>query len=137
MGAWANDPFGNDTACDWAYGLAKVNDLSLIEEPIQRVLDIGDDYLEAPAAEEAIAAADTITRLKGKFYVKNPYTESTDKWVDKHRIKPSPELVASAIRAIDRILTKPSELLDLWSEGADSDTEEWKLQMVALKERLR
>ncbi|HXB02212.1 MAG TPA: DUF4259 domain-containing protein [Opitutaceae bacterium] len=137
MGAWANDPFGNDTAGDWADGLDKTEDLSLIEETIQRVLGMGDNYLEAPEAEEAIAAADTLARLRGKYYVRNAYTKSVDKWVEKHRLTPSPELVASAIRAIDRILTKPSELLDLWSEGADSDTEEWKQQMVALKERLR
>ena len=28
MGAWSNDPFGNDTACDWKYSLEESNDLS-------------------------------------------------------------------------------------------------------------
>jgi hypothetical protein len=98
MDSWANDPFGNDTACDWKYGLDDVDNLSLVEETIQRVLDAGDEYLEAPEAEEAVAAADTIARLKGR-------------------------------------LRAPSELLDLWADGADADG--WKQQMMALKERLR
>jgi hypothetical protein len=134
MGSWADDPFGNDTACDWKYGLDEVEDLSLIEETIQRVLEAGDEYLEAPEAEEAIAAADTLARLMGRFYIRNSYTESVDEWVEKHKLKPSPELVAAAINAIDRILRPPSELLDLWT---DADGDGWKQQMIALKERLR
>jgi hypothetical protein len=135
MGAWANDPFGNDTACDWAYGLEEVDDLSLIEETIQRVLDTGDEYLEAPVADEAIAASDTIARLEGKFYARNSSTESVDAWVEKHPLQPSPELVAAALQAIDRILQSPSELLDLWEESAAAAA--WKQQLAALKERLR
>ena len=135
MGTWADDPFGNDTAGDWKYGLDDVDDLSLIEETIQRVHDAGEEYLEAPTAEEAIAAADTIARLKGKFYAKNAYTESVDEWVKQHPLTPSPELVAAAIEALDRILRQPSELLELWEESPDADG--WKRQMADLKERLR
>jgi hypothetical protein len=132
MGSWANDPFGNDTACDWKYGLDDVDDLSLIEETIQRVLEIGQEYLEAPTAEEAIAAADTIARLRGKFYARNAYTESVDEWVERHRLTPPPELISAATSALDRILREPSELLELWEED-----DGWKEQMAALKERLR
>ena len=78
MGAWDADPFGNDTACDWVYKLENVDDLSLISDTIRKIHDIGSEYLEVPEAEEALAAADVITRLKGKFYVKNSYTESVD-----------------------------------------------------------
>ena len=132
MGSWANDPFGNDTACDWKYGLDDVDDLSLIEETIQRVLETGEEYLEAPTAEEAIAAADTIARLRGKFYVRNAYTESVDDWVEKHKLTPPRELITAATGAIDRILRCPSELLELWEDDAG-----WKQQMADLKERLR
>ncbi len=131
MGAWANDPFGNDTALDWVYGLEDAEDLSLIEATIQTVLDAGDEYLEAPAGDEAIAAADVIARLKGRFYARSSYTESVDRWVAAHPIKPSPELVSKALKALDRILTEPSELLELW-EGND----DWRQQIAALKERL-
>lgn len=92
MGAWANDPFGNDTAMDWVYGLEDADDLSLIEATLQTVLDAGDEYLEAPAGDEAIAAADVIARLRGRFYNRNSYTESVDSWVAAHPIKPSPRV---------------------------------------------
>ena len=39
MGAWSKDSFGNDSACDWAYGLEKITDLSLVRETIQKVVD--------------------------------------------------------------------------------------------------
>ena len=132
MGAWANDPFGNDTALDWVYGLEGADDLSLIEATLQTVLDTGEDYLEAPAGDEAIAAADVLSRLRGRFYIRNSYTEAVDTWVAAHPIKPSPELVSKALQALDRILTQPSELLELWE-----DDDGWLQQIKALKERLK
>ena len=134
MGTWAADPFGNDTACDWKYGIEETDDLSVIQRSITRVLEIGDEYLEAPEAEEAIAAADTLARLRGQFYVRNAYTESLDEWVAKHPIDPPQGLVDDAIRAMERVLSEPSELLELWMEG---DGTEWQAQMKALNERLK
>ena len=72
MGAWETDPFGNDTACDWQYELEETDDLSLIESTLEKVREVGSKYLDASDAEEAIAAADAIVRLKGNFYVKTP-----------------------------------------------------------------
>jgi hypothetical protein len=135
MGAWNTDPFGNDTACDWIYELAEAKDLSFVESTLQKVHEKGSEYLEAPDAEEAIAAADTLARLKGKFYVNNSYTESLDKWVAKNPRQPSAELLDSAIRALDRILAEPSELLELWQES--EEFEAWKKQMEDLKNRLK
>lgn len=135
MGAWSSDPFGNDTAGDWAYSLEEVDDLSLIEETIQKLLDVGDDYLEAPDADEAIAAIDTISRLKGRFYAKNPYTESVDAWVAAHPLSPPPALIAKAERALDRILTEPSEAMELWSESEDFEI--WKKHIEDLRIRIR
>ena len=131
MGAWSSDPFGNDTAGDWAYGLEDVDDLSLIEETIQKLLDVGDDYLESPAAEEAIAAIDTIARLKGRFYAKNAYTESVDAWVATHQIVPPAPLVLNALKALDRILSDQSEAMELWSES--DDFEAWKKHISDLR----
>lgn len=134
MGAWDTDPFGNDTAGDWVFGLDDLDDLSLIESTIQKLHDVGSEYLDASDAEEAIAAADTLSRLKGHFYVRNAYTESLDKWVETHKIIPPQKLVDSAIKAIDRILTAPSELLELWEES--DDLPQWKTHLEELKKRL-
>jgi Domain of unknown function (DUF4259) len=133
MGAWSTDSFGNNTACDWAYGLEKVNDLSLIRVTVQKVMDSGNDYLEAPDAVEAIAAVEVIARLKGNFGVCDSYTETTDKWVQAHPQPPPADLVALAGRTIDRVLNPPSELLELWQESDDFAT--WKTSLLDLKNR--
>lgn len=135
MGAWDCDPFGNDTACDWKYDLEETDDLSVISETIERIHTAGGDYLEASDAEEGIAAADALSRLRGKFYVRNSYTELLDSWVASHPITPPKELLDSAVRAIDRILTEPSELLELWGESEKFG--EWKKHLTDLKERLK
>ena len=125
MGAWGIDPFGNDTACDWVYGLKAASDMSVIEESIQRVHDARDDYLDADIADEAIAAADVICRLCGHFYVQNEYTEDLDHWVQNHsHLKPSLDLIELAIRAMCRVKSEPSELLDLWMDSDESWLEE-------------
>lgn len=133
MGAWSKDSFGNDTACDWAYGLEEVSDLGLVGKTIQKVVDSRDDYLEAPDAEEAIAAVEVIARLKGNFGLRDSYTETTDKWVRAHPQQPPPDLVALASQALDRILTPPSELLELWQESAEFES--WKSSVTDLKNR--
>jgi len=135
MGAWASDPFGNDTACDWKYDAESAADLSFVSKAIEKIHQQGDEYLDADAAQEAIAAADVLARLRGKFYTRNSYTESIDEWVANHPITPSQELLTSAIRAIDRILTEPSEILELWGESDKFD--EWKKHLTDLQDRLR
>lgn len=133
MGAWSKDSFGNDTACDWAYGLEEVSDLSLVRDSIQRVVNSGDEYLEAPDAEEAIAAAEVIARLKGNFGLRDSYSETTDTWVMEHSQQPPPDLVALASQGLDRILRPPSELLKLWRES--DEFEAWKSSVLDLKNR--
>jgi hypothetical protein len=56
MGAWSHEPFDNDTASDWADVLMDATDLSYIEATLDRVLEVGGSYLEAPDAEEGVAA---------------------------------------------------------------------------------
>ncbi|HXA46345.1 MAG TPA: DUF4259 domain-containing protein, partial [Burkholderiaceae bacterium] len=65
MGTWSHEPFGNDTANDWAYGLEETKDMSFIESALDRVIEQSGDYLEAPEAEEAIAAIEVIAKLLG------------------------------------------------------------------------
>jgi hypothetical protein len=135
MGAWNCDPFGNDTACDWKYDLEQTDGISFISETIEKIHAAGSDYLEAPDAEEAVAAADTLARLRGKFYVRSSYTESLDTWVANHPITPPEELLDLAVRAIDRILKEPSELLELWGESEEFG--KWKKHLTDLQERLK
>jgi hypothetical protein len=135
MGTWSSDPFGNDAACDWKYDVEQSTGLQLIEESLDAVLSSEDESLDSTDAELGIAAAETIARLRGYFYLRDAYTESLDKWVERQTCEVPQDLVDSAIRVVDRVLTEPSDLLELWTESGDP--EEWIAQMEALKERLR
>jgi hypothetical protein len=41
MGAWSYEPFGNDTAGDWVYGLVESRDLLYLEATLDKVLETG------------------------------------------------------------------------------------------------
>jgi hypothetical protein len=83
MGAWSADTFGNDTACDWSYDLEKATDLSLVQKAFEAVLSVADDDLDSDAACEGLAACEVVARLKGNWGLRNPHTETVDKWVEK------------------------------------------------------
>lgn len=133
MGAWGANTFDNDTACDWSYGLNEVDDLSLVRETLARVLAVGEEYLDSDDACEGLAACEVVARLKGNWGVRNSYTEPIDKWVETRGITPPGDLVQSAVAVIDRVLTAPSELLELWEEG---DPTEWRNAVENLRSRV-
>ncbi len=132
MGAWGAGNFDNDTAWDWAHALEEAHDLSLVEEAIGRVLEAGNGYLDAPDAEEAIAAAEVIARLQG-----NPgdYAEKVDEWVNENKFAVPAELAKKTHTALERILGADSELAELWGESESFD--EWKASVDDLKARIR
>ena len=78
MGAWGTGVFDNDTACDWVGELVESSDLSRIETTLDNVLQAGSGYLEAPEAEEALAAAEVVARLQGNWGVRDVYTAPVD-----------------------------------------------------------
>jgi hypothetical protein len=116
MGAWGTGVFENDTACGWAYDLKEASDLSLIESTLDKVIKIGAEYLDASDAEEALAAAETVARLKGNWGIRDSATETMDKWVETTRLIPPQALIEKALKAIERTISGPSELLELWGE---------------------
>ena len=134
MGTWGAGPLENDTAVDWMYGLGEVADLSLIEGTLDRALAIGNDYLEAADAEEAIAAAEAVARLLGNFGVRNDYTRTMDDWVSWMPEKPSLELLTKAWRMVARVQQPPSELLELWARS--DEPEAWSRSLADLTVRL-
>lgn len=134
MGSWDVNSFGNDTACDWGYKQEEQEGLNLVESTLRNVVDTGNEYLEAPVAEEAIAAAEVVARVKGNFGIRDSHSEAIDQWVAKHPVKPAPALVEMALKAIQRILTEPSELLELWKESDEFDN--WKQSIEDLKSRV-
>ena len=130
MGAWSHESFGNDTAADWAYGLAECKDMAYIESAIDAVLS-EEDYLDSDIASEAVAAIEVVAKMLGKGTQADAYTENADIWVAAMTVPPSPELRAKAVRTLDRITADESELAELWSDTDDSDS--WSATLATLR----
>jgi hypothetical protein len=135
MGAWGVKAFENDEAGDWALSLREVPNLSFIEVALVQVLE-SEDYLDAHSATEGIAACETLARLLGRPGYHDPHTQVVDEWVKRHPLKPSDELVAQGLAAIDRVLGENSELPELWRES-ESVYDEWLEGIEDLRSRLR
>ena len=133
MGAWGVGAFDNDTACDWAYDLEKVGSLSVVSETLSRILDVGNEYLDADDACVGLAACEVVARLKGNWGQRNPYTETVDRWVASHPGIPPDEIVRKAVAVVERVVVPPSELLELWEEG---DATEWRNSVENLRARV-
>jgi hypothetical protein len=134
MGAWSHEPFGNDTACDWSHGVLASSDLSLIEAAIDAVLAVGNQYLEATDAEEAIGAMEVLAKLRGKDTQLDGYTAGIDAWVRTVAIPPPAPLLAKALAALAKVLSHDSELRELWDDS-DAATE-WRASMAMLRAAL-
>ena len=89
MGTWSHEPFGNDTANDWAYDLEGKTDFSLVAQAIQNVLDNGADYLDSDVAVEAVAASEVLAKALGRGTQSDAYTEKVDAWLRSVATKPS------------------------------------------------
>ncbi len=131
MGTWSAEPFGNDTACDWAGELVESGDLSYIEMALDKVLEQGDAYVDAPDAEEAIAAVEVVAKLFGRGTQADTYTMNVDAWVKRMKHKPAVGLREKAQRVIDRVLSADSELSALWQESDQATA--WDAAMGKLR----
>lgn len=131
MGAWSHEPFGNDTACDWAYGLDGQRDFSLVAAAIQQVLDNGHDYLDSDIASEAIAATEVLAKALGRGTQSDAYTEEVDAWLKSITVEPSADLLSKAHAALARIMGPDSELNELWEDSDASSS--WASSIKALQ----
>lgn len=134
MGAWGSGVFENDTACDFASSVADGGGIAALNQAIDRVLSSGASYLEAQDAEEGLAAADIVARLRGSPGQQTAYTASIDSWIANSKAVASDELAKKAKQSIARILVEPSELLELWTESDEFDG--WKRRVEELVQRL-
>jgi hypothetical protein len=132
MGAWAADPFGNDTACDWGYRLSESDDTSGIVEALQAATEC-DGFIDADIGSEAVAACEVLARLKGNWGERTAYTETVDQWIENHPIAVSTELAQLASDALTRVLAPDSELAELWAEAEDHD---WVKSIEELRRRI-
>lgn len=133
MGAWAEDAFGNDTACDWAGDFTDDPSMEKIESAIDEVVS-EEDYIDSGVACEALVACELIARLKGNWGQRSAYSESIDKWVESCKESPSEELVRKASAVIQKTLGENSELKELWDE--DGINADWHKEMDDLAKRV-
>ncbi len=134
MGAWSEESFGNDMACDWAGMFSDNPSMACIEDTIDVVLN-ENEYLESDEACECIAACEVIARLKGNWGLRDAYSESIDNWVETSKENPNSNIVEKASNAIDRIMGENSELFELWSDS-DEFLKSWTQKMNDLRARV-
>ena len=106
-----------------------------VESALDTVLSLGNDYVDASVAEEAVAAADIVARLRGQFGQRDAYTEKIDEWVGKVKLTAPEAVVEKARRVVARITTPPSEMVELWEEAGTAD--DWRAATDALLRRLQ
>ena len=127
MGTWDVGPFDNDTAADLGGDLddaAEGDREGMLRSILTRTAD-AQGYLDQDIAVEAVAAAALIAaQCPGGDPVTTAYGPKL----------PIPELPLDlrelAVRALARVVTEPSELLELWGENEVSGP--WRATIVRL-----
>ncbi|MCF7221577.1 DUF4259 domain-containing protein [Marilutibacter chinensis] len=134
MGAWGTGSFDDDDAADFLSDVMAGADLGPVREVLAAALDAG-EYLEAPDASQAIAAAEIVMAALGRPTDAAQQEDELMEWIA--RVKPSADaaLASQAVKALDRILAPNSELRELWEET--EEFAEWQATVVALRSQLQ
>ena len=129
MGAWSEEPFGNDTAADWAQELSDQVTWDIVEHVLRAaaIYGVDDDDL----ATVAFAAAEVVAHGLGKPTQSDAYTTSVEAFV-KRVGAPNPALVTLAARALDKSTRPSSDLAELWE-----DDEAWQAAVEKLAAMLK
>jgi hypothetical protein len=128
MGAWGTGPFDNDDALDWLIELANSPDFTLGRAALSATTV---EYLEAPEASAALAAAEVVAAALGHPAASLPADATI--WLGSNRDQVSQLDAALALAAVDRVLAEESELRELW---ADVDDDAWMEGVQDLHRRL-
>lgn len=131
MGAWGVRNFENDEAMDWVAELEQSEDASVIEEALRFVAEGRDEYVEAPEACRALAAAEVVAALNGVGSPDLP--DKIKQWISRHPVGDQ-SLSRLALRAVKRVKTA-SELKELWDES--ENVAEWYGVIRDLEARLK
>ncbi|MBZ0292327.1 MAG: DUF4259 domain-containing protein [Anaerolineae bacterium] len=117
---WDVRSFGNEQAQEWLKELSSSLTGDLVTEALETV-DQSDIFVDSQDAERAVAACEVVAASRQKASVNNPVEVGL--WVKAQKYTVSAEVVALAIRVIERIY-KSSELRDLW-DGTDA-AKDWR-----------
>ncbi|WP_205791559.1 DUF4259 domain-containing protein [Microbacterium sulfonylureivorans] len=132
MGAWSAEPFGNDTAADWAWGLAEADNWDLVLDALIAVLGEDPANVDADLASLAIAAAEVVAHAFGRPTQVDAYTEGVSEFIAR---VPSPPdgIVPVALTALGIAASPRGELAELWRESGD---DEWAIATGRVRDSL-
>lgn len=133
MGAWGTGPFENDEALDWI-GDAPAGDLEYVRSALAAAAEPDGSYLDASDGNLVLAAAEVVAALRGAPAEGLP--DSVTEWVETLPRELDETLLGQARAATDRVITEPSELLELWDEAEPPDATAWKAGVADLRQRL-
>ncbi|MFE6481761.1 DUF4259 domain-containing protein [Streptomyces sp. NPDC057757] len=129
MGTWDVGPFDNDTAGDFCDALDEVAEgerKGIIRDTLVRTINTH-GHLDADVAEETVAAAALVA-------VQCPSGEPVSPHYGPEQPLPDlADLRELAAKALDRVMIKPSELMELWGQ---SDGGPWRDHISRLRNML-
>jgi hypothetical protein len=131
MGAWSGEPFGNDTAADWAWEVGEADSWQVVRDALNAAL-APDDYLDEDLASVAIAAAEVVAIGLGRGTQDDAYTQGLSAFAARASTPPA-DLVKLAIQALAASTGSSSGLAALWSEA---DPTEWQAENARLSSAL-
>ncbi len=128
MGTWGHRPFENDSALDWVNELQRLGPEELRRVLAQAADQHTDAYLDVDDGSAVVAAAEVLaTAIRPPKAMSERVPPSVQGWLELHRDHLQHFDVDLAVRALQRVLREPSELLGLW--GASSA---WGAEVDAL-----
>ena len=133
MGAWGLGSFDNDDAADFLAEVTGGSGLASIRAIFGTVLG-AEDYVEAPDASQAIAAAEIVAAALGRPTPAAQNEHALVDWLARTRPAVDPGLTKQAAQALDRILAANSELRELWEE--EDEASGWQAAVEDLRSRL-
>jgi Domain of unknown function (DUF4259) len=135
MGAWGHGSFENDDASGWVSEF-DADGVGAVVSALEHVSQLGEDeYLEAPEASVAIAAAEMVASARDGDLSGLSFEDDRKAFSKHQHALTGSHLVELARRAIERIL-RQSELKDLWRDGVEPDRQSWFKGMDKLFSRV-
>jgi Domain of unknown function (DUF4259) len=108
--------------------------VAAVESALRQVAGLGDDdYLEAPEASQAIAAAKIVAAARDGD-LSRLSAPARDAFPGRQQAVAGASLSELAVQAVERVL-RQSELKDLWEEADDGEA--WSQDVAARLARLR
>jgi hypothetical protein len=131
MGAWGYGSFENDDALDWLHALEGTRDETVVRTALANVAGAAaDDYVQAPEAACAVAAAEVVAAAAGAPAPNLP--DEVPEWLAEGAATVPPEWSELARHSVMRVREK-SELRELWDEAGARG---WLESTADLLERL-